>query len=191
LSRQTSCKNIEVWKVAVVRWIDRKAKRRNLSVQAPRPLSRFLYELSDRIAHAESREPGAENSASGIVAYFYCASRSGVIDRRVLEFIERARNCCRRDPRHNMSKALRLKKPISKRGNPGLVPGKRRRTKEQYLEARQIVADLIRAGKSEKFAVITASTDLGIPKSSIRRVISRPTRWLLDDEISANKPNKW
>ena len=164
-----------------------------VSVRPPYPLSRFLRELDSHIARAEYRfseernearkkndspeertakekEKGCVKSASCIVLY-YCASRKCDIDPRVNEFMERARLRYCAAPRRDIKKALLLTKPT--RGNPGLVPGKRRRTEALYEEAAAIVDRLRREGKSEKFAVLDAREQLGVHANTIRRAVRR------------------
>lgn len=157
-----------------------------VSVRPPSPLSRFLHELDSHTARAEYRfseerendcpeerskkDNSSVQSASGIVMY-YCASRKRDIDPRVIEFMECARLRYVADSRRDIAKALLLTRPT--RGNPGLVPGKHRRTEALYEEARGIVARLRREGKAEKFAVGEAKEQLGVHANTIRRAVRR------------------
>lgn len=166
MSRSSPRKNPGIWYSHVCRWMERRGAR----ISMPRPVSRFFFELDDRIAAAEARDgQHSDQAAISLLNYFYYAHKAGKIDPRVVQYMERARLRYCKDPKH-IDKALCLTGPG--RGNPGRVPSpKRRLSIGEFTAAGQDVEN-IKKRKTESRAVYEVSECFNVSERTVRAAAS-------------------
>ena len=103
--------------------------------------------------------------ARAVLVYFYRISNAnGIVDPRVLAYLEWARSSYNQDPNRNIAKALGLVQ--STRGNPG--HGRDGRTDGERAQDAQDVIELQRAGKTEEAAVNEIARRAGVSPRTIR-----------------------
>jgi len=118
------------------------------------PPSRFLYDMDSLIARALN----GEKDKAIILMNYFCSTveRGEEVDRRVQLYIATAWRRYLGDPKHDIAKALGLKRP--KAGNPRGVSKKRRLTPDGREELAQRI-DELRRNKLNYADAIAAAAD--------------------------------
>jgi hypothetical protein len=168
MSRSSPCKDPSLWHGVVLDWLTKQQKKLAVKreksdaqrLTADRPdlagtpyvrSARFLRELPLHIERAKN----SRESAGAVVAHFYAAmTGQASVDPLVVEYINQARERYCRDKSHDRQRAIEKALGLSRgrRGNPGRA-ATRLLTEEAFVEAGQLVMDIIDSGESVAVAI--------------------------------------